>query len=401
MSGGMAAARKGVVGVQFLFVAFGGTVLMPLLVGLEPATALFTSGVGTLIFHAVTKGRVPVFLGSSFAYIAPVLALTKEWGLDGAIVGFAGVAAVYFAVAGLIRWRGTEFLDRLFPPVVVGSTIVLIGLSLAGDAVGMAKGDWLLALVSLGVAVAVMSWGRGLLRLLPVLCGVAAGYAAAAALGRVDFSGIAEAPWVALPPNLVHWHLPRVAWQPLVCLMPIALASILEHVGDIYVVGQVAGKDFVHDPGLHRTLLGDGLAVFFGSLVGGPPVTTYSEVTGAVQITRVTDPLVLRITAATAIVLSVFGKMTAVLRSIPAPVLGGILLLLFGSIAAVGVQSMIRHKVDFSETRNIAIAGLMLTVGVGGAVLQWGSFTLGGIGLAALVGIVLNLVLPRDASSGT
>ena len=392
-------AGKVVVGVQFLFVAFGGTVLMPLLVGLDPATALFTAGVGTLIFHAVTKGKVPIFLGSSFAYIAPVLAVSKEWGLDATVAGFLGVAVVYFAVSALVRWRGTEFLDRLFPPVVVGPTIVLIGLSLAGSAVDMAKGDWLLALVSLAAALAAMSSGRGLLRLLPVLCGVAVGYAAAAALGRVDFSGIAAAPWFALPPNLVHLHLPRFAWQPMVCLVPIALASILEHVGDIYVIGQVAEKDFVHDPGLHRTLLGDGLAVFFAALVGGPPVTTYSEVTGAVQITRVTRPEVLRITAATAIVLSVFGKMTAVLRSIPPPVLGGIMLMLFGSIAAVGIQSMIRHKVDFSETRNLAIAGLMLTLGVGGAALRMGSLSLEGIGLSALAGMALNLVLPRGGEA--
>lgn len=315
------------------------------------------------------------------------------------MAGFLGVAAVYLAVSALVRWRGTEFLDRLFPPVVVGPTIVLIGLSLAGNAVNMAKGDWLLALVSLAAALAAMSWGRGMLRLLPVLCGVAVGYAAAAALGRVDFSAIESAPWFALPPNLVHLHLPRFAWQPMMCLVPIAMASILEHVGDIYVIGQVAEKDFVHDPGLHRTLFGDGLAVFFGALVGGPPVTTYSEVTGAVQITRVTRPEVLRITAVTAVVLSVFGKMTAVLRSIPPPVLGGIMLMLFGSIAAVGIQNMIRHKVDFSETRNLAIAGMMLTIGVGGAVLRVGSLSLEGIGLSALVGVALNLVLPRGAGT--
>lgn len=389
--------RKGVVGIQFLFVAFGGTVLMPLLVGLEPSTALFTAGVGTLLFHAVTKGRVPVFLGSSFTFIAPVLAVSGKWGLDAATGGFLGVAAAYIAAAALVRWRGTDFLDRVFPPVIVGPTILLIGLSLAGGAVSMAKEDWLLALVSLSAAIAVMTWGRGLPRLLPVVAGVGAGYAAAAALGRVDVAGIAAAPWFALPPNLAHPHLPRLAWQPTACLAPIALACILEHVGDIYVVGQVAGKDFVRDPGLHRTMLGDGLAVLFAALLGGPPVTTYSEVTGAVQITRVTDPSVLRITAAAAIVLSVFGKLAAVLRSIPEPVLGGIMLLLFGSIASVGIQGMVRKKVDFSETRNIIIAGVMLTLGVGGAAVQWGSFALGGIGLSALVGIALNTILPRNA----
>lgn len=391
--------KKAIIGVQFLFVAFGSTVLMPLLVGLDPATALFTAGVGTLIFHAVTKGAVPIFLGSSFAYIAPILLLKEEWGLDGALAGFLGAAALYLLVSALVRWRGTGFLDRLFPPVVVGPTVILIGLSLAPVAVDWSHNDWLLALVSLAAAIATMMWGRGLLRLLPVVCGVAAGYALAAALGRVDYSGLAAAPWIGLPANLAHPRLPHFAWQPFLFLMPVALAGILEHVGDIYVIGQIAEKDFIHEPGLHRTLLGDGLAILFGAFVGGPPVTTYSEVTGAVQITRVTDPSVLRITAIAAIVISVFGKITALLQSIPQPVLGGIMLLLFGSIAAVGIQSMIRHQVDFSETRNVVIAGVMLTVGVGGAEFRLGSFALSGIGLAALSGLLLNLILPRRRPS--
>ncbi len=387
--------RKGIVGFQFLFVAFGSTVLVPLLVGLDPATALFTAGVGTLIFHAVTKGRVPIFLGSSFAFIPPILAISAQWGLPGAMTGFLGAAVVYFVVSALVRWRGPDFLDRLFPPVVVGPTIILVGLSLAHTAVDMSKGDWLLASVSLAAAVVALSWGRGLLRLLPIVVGVAVGYAVAAALGRVDFSGVASAPWFALPPNLVHPQLPGLAWQPFLCLMPIALAAILEHVGDIYVISQIAEKDFIRNPGLHRTLLGDGLAIFFGALVGGPPVTTYSEVTGAVQITRITDPAVLRITAVAAILVAFFGKMSALLQSIPAPVLGGIMLLLFGTIAAVGIQSMVRHQVDFSQTRNTVIAGVMLILGVGGTAMNLGSFALGGVGLAALVGLLLNLLLPH------
>ena len=387
--------RNGVVGFQFLFVAFGSTVLVPLLVGLDPTTALFTAGVGTLIFHAVTKGQVPVFLGSSFAYIPPILAISAEWGMPGAMAGFMGAAVVYFIVSALVRWRGPAFLDRLFPPVVVGPTIVLIGLSLADTAVNMSKDDWLLAIVSLAAAVAALSWGRGLLRLLPIVVGVAVGYAVAAALGRVDFSGVVSAPWFALPPNLAHPHLLRLAWQPFLFMMPIALASILEHVGDVYVISQIAEKDFIREPGLHRTLLGDGLAIFFGALAGGPPVTTYSEVTGAVQITRVTDPSVLRITAVAAIAVAFFGKMTALLRSIPSPVLGGIMLLLFGTIAAVGIQSMVRHKVDFSQTRNTVIAGVMLTLGVGGTAMNLGRFAIGGIGLSALVGLFLNLLLPQ------
>jgi uracil permease len=387
--------RKTAVGVQFLFVAFGSTVLMPLLVGLDPSTALFSAGVGTLIFHLVTKGMVPIFLGSSFAYIAPIILASKQFALPGVLAGFAGVALVYFIAAALIRWRGSDFINRLFPPVVVGPTIILIGLSLSGTAVNMASTDWLLAVVSLLAAIAILIWGRGMFKLLPVIVGVAVGYVVAICLGKVDFSGLLSASWVALPQNIAHPQMPQFAWQPFVCMMPIATASIVEHVGDVYVISQVAEKDFVKNPGLHRTMFGDGLAILAASLMGGPPVTTYSEVTGAVQITRVTQPVVLRITAVTAIVFSVIGKLNALLQSIPQAVLGGIMLLLFGTIASVGIQSLVRNKVDFSDTRNIIIASVILTTGIGGAVLSVGSFSLTGIGLSAVIGIILNLILPQ------
>ena len=387
--------RKTAVGVQFLFVAFGSTVLMPLLVGLDPSTALFSAGVGTLIFHLVTKGMVPIFLGSSFAYIAPIILASKQFALPGVLAGFAGVALVYFIAAALIRWRGSNFINRLFPPVVVGPTIILIGLSLSGTAVNMASTDWLLAVVSLLAAIAILIWGRGMFKLLPVIVGVAVGYVVAICLGKVDFSGLLSASWLALPQNIAHPQLPQFAWQPFVCMMPIATASIVEHVGDVYVISQVAEKDFVKNPGLHRTMFGDGLAILAASLMGGPPVTTYSEVTGAVQITRVTQPVVLRITAVTAIVFSVIGKLNALLQSIPQAVLGGIMLLLFGTIASVGIQSLVRNKVDFSDTRNIIIASVILTTGIGGAVLSVGSFSLTGIGLSAVIGIILNLILPQ------
>ena len=387
--------RKTAVGVQFLFVAFGSTVLMPLLVGLDPSTALFSAGVGTLIFHLVTKGMVPIFLGSSFAYIAPIILASKQFALPGVLAGFAGVALVYFIAAALIRWRGSNFINRLFPPVVVGPTIILIGLSLSGTAVNMASTDWLLAVVSLLAAIAILIWGRGMFKLLPVIVGVTVGYVVAICLGKVDFSGLLSASWLALPQNIAHPQMPQFAWQPFVCMMPIATASIVEHVGDVYVISQVAEKDFVKNPGLHRTMFGDGLAILAASLMGGPPVTTYSEVTGAVQITRVTQPVVLRITAVTAIVFSVIGKLNALLQSIPQAVLGGIMLLLFGTIASVGIQSLVRNKVDFSDTRNIIIASVVLTTGIGGAVLSVGSFSLTGIGLSAVIGIILNLILPQ------
>ena len=387
--------RKTVVGVQFLFVAFGATVLMPLLVGLDPATALFSAGIGTLIFHLVTRGKVPIFLGSSFAFIAPILLASKQWGLEGTLAGFAGVALVYFIASALIKWRGTDFLKHLFPPVVVGPVIILIGLSLSGTAVDMSKSNWLLAIISLVVSIAILTYARGMFKLIPVVGGIAAGYIVAMAMGLVDFSGIANAPWFALPKNIAHPTLPAFDWQPFVCLMPIALATLIEHVGDVYVVSNVAGKDFIKDPGLHRTMLGDGLACLAAAFMGGPPVTTYSEVTGAMQITRITSPAVIRITAVATIAFSIFGKLNAFLQSIPQAVLGGIMLMLFGTIATVGIQSLVKNKVDFSQTRNIIIASLMLTTGVGGAELTAGSFSLSGIGLAAIVGIILNLILPK------
>jgi len=263
--------RKTAVGVQFLFVAFGSTVLMPLLVGLDPSTALFSAGVGTLIFHLVTKGMVPIFLGSSFAYIAPIILASKQFALPGVLAGFAGVALVYFIAAVLIRWRGSNFINRLFPPVVVGPTIILIGLSLSGTAVNMASTDWLLAVVSLLAAIAILIWGRGMFKLLPVIVGVAVGYVVAICLGKVDFSGLLSASWLALPQNIAHPQMPQFAWQPFVCMMPIATASIVEHVGDVYVISQVAEKDFVKNPGLHRTMFGDGLAILAASLMGGHP----------------------------------------------------------------------------------------------------------------------------------
>lgn len=390
--------RKTIVGVQFLFVAFGSTVLVPLLVGLDPSAALFSAGVGTLIFHLVTKGLVPIFLGSSFAFITPIIAASAQWGMPGTLAGFAGVALVYFMVSALVKWKGMQLLDRLFPPVVIGPVIMLIGLSLSGTAVDMAKSNWLLALISLAVAVIVLMFGKGLLKLLPVICGIIAGYIAAICLGEVDFKPVADAPWFALPQHIRHFQLPAFQWEPFIFMMPVALAAVVEHVGDIYAISAVADKDFVKNPGLHRTMLGDGLACLAASLLGGPPVTTYSEVTGAVQITRVTHPQVLRIAAVAAILFSVVGKLNALLQGIPQAVLGGIMLLLFGSIASVGVQNLMRNKVDFGETRNVIIASIILTTGIGGAVLTAGSFSLSGIGLAALVGLVLNLILPAKAN---
>lgn len=391
----LSASRKTIVGIQFLFVAFGSTVLVPLLVGLDPATALFTAGIGTFLFHLVTKGQVPIFLGSSFAFIAPIISASQQWGMPGTIAGIAGVALVYFLMSALIKWQGRKLLDTLFPPVVIGPVIILIGLSLSPAAVNMAKENWLLAFISLISAILVLVFGRGLVKLVPVVIGIVVGYVVALCLGLVDLSVVATAPWFALPPMIAHFQLPQFAWEPFVFMIPVAIAPVIEHIGDVYVVGAVAEKDFVKDPGLHRTMLGDGLACLFASFVGGPPVTTYSEVTGAMQITRVTHPQVIRIAAGTAIVFSVIGKLSALLQSIPSAVLGGIMLLLFGSIASVGVQNLINHKVDLNQTRNIIIVSVTLTMGIGGAVLTFGTFSISGIGLSAVIGVLLNLLLPR------
>ena len=388
-------ARKTIVGIQFLFVAFGATVLVPLLVGLDPATALFTAGLGTFIFHLITKGKVPIFLGSSFAFIAPIISASKQWGMSGTLAGMAGVALVYFVMSALIKWQGRRLLNRLFPPVVIGPVIICIGLSLSPSAVNMAKENWLLAFISLLTAILVLVLGRGLIKLVPVVCGIIVGYIVSFCMGLVDFSTVVSAPWFALPSSISHFQLPQFSWEPFLFMIPVAIAPVIEHIGDVYVVGAVANKDFVKDPGLHRTMLGDGLACLVAALFGGPPVTTYSEVTGAMQITRITNPAVIRIAAATAIVFSVIGKLSALLQSIPAAVLGGIMLMLFGSIAAVGIQNLVNNKVDLNQTRNIIIVSVVLTLGIGGAIIPMGSFSLSGIGLSAVAGVILNLVLPN------
>lgn len=384
--------QKTIVGAQFLFVAFGATVLVPLLVGLDPSVALFTAGVGTLIFHAVTKGKVPIFLGSSFAFIAPIVKATELYGLPGTLSGLVAVGAVYAIMSILVRVRGVGFISRLFPPVVVGPVIMLIGLSLAGTGVDMASSNWTLAIISLLTTIVVSMFGKGILKLIPIFAGIVVGYISAICFGIVDFQPVAEASWFALP----EFVKPQFNWEAIVFMIPVAIAPVIEHIGDVYAINEVTGKDFVKDPGLHRTMLGDGLACAVASLIGGPPVTTYSEVTGAVSLTKISDPAVLRIAALFGIFFSVFGKMSALLKTIPEAVLGGIMLLLFGSIASVGVNSLIKNQVDLGDTRNLVIASLILTLGIGGAELTIGSFSIGGIGLAALTGVILNLILPRS-----
>lgn len=392
--------QKTVVGAQFLFVAFGATVLVPLLVGLDPSVALFTAGIGTLIFHAVTKGKVPIFLGSSFAFIAPIVKATELFGLPGTLSGLVAVGAVYGLMSLLVRMRGVGFISRLFPPVVVGPVIMLIGLSLAGTGVQMASTNWALALVALTTTVVVSLFGKGLLRLIPIFAGIVVGYITAVIFDNfttvdlVDFQSVRDASWFALP----AFVRPELCWEAIIFMIPVAIAPVIEHIGDVYAINEVTGEDFVKDPGLHRTMLGDGLACVAASFIGGPPVTTYSEVTGAISLTKIADPAIIRIAALFGILFSVLGKVSALLKTIPEAVLGGIMLLLFGTIAAVGVNSLVKNKVDLGNTRNLVIVSLILILGIGGAELTAGTFTIGGIGLSAVVGVVLNLILPHGKS---
>lgn len=383
--------QKIVVGAQFLFVAFGATVLVPLLIGLDPSVALLTAGTGTLIFHAVTKGKVPIFLGSSFAFIAPIIKATELYGLPGTLFGLIGVGLVYGMMSLLIRLRGVGFISRLFPPVVIGPVIMLIGLSLAGTGVDMAKTNWALAIISLLTTVVITLFGKGLLKLIPIFTGIVAGYVVSIILGQIDFQPVLDAKWFALP----AFVRPELCWEAVIFMIPVAIAPVIEHIGDVYAINEVTGKDYVKDPGLHRTMLGDGLACIASSIIGGPPVTTYSEVTGAVSLTKIADPAVIRIAAVFGILFSILGKVSALLKTIPDAVLGGIMLLLFGTIASVGVNTLVKNRVDLGDTRNLVIASLILTTGIGGAEMTIGAITIGGIGLAAIVGVLLNLIIPQ------
>ena len=384
--------RKGIAGAQYLFVAFGATVLVPILVGLDPSTALFSAGIGTLLFHLVTKGKVPIFLGSSFAFIAPIIKATELYGLSGALFGCIGVSAVYFVMSLLIRLFGLRFISRLFPPVVIGPIIMLIGLSLSDSAVKMASTNWPLAVISLATAIIVTLYGRGITKLIPIFLGIVVGYIADLIFFEVDLRPIAEASWLSLPKIMIPENF---SFAPILFMIPVAIAPVIEHIGDVYVVNNVAGKNFVKDPGLHRTMLGDGIACIFASLVGGPPVTTYSEVTGAMSLTKVTDPLVFRIAAVTGVLFSLIGKVSALLRSIDQAILGGIMLLLFGTIAGAGISSLLHSRVNLASSRNVVIISVTLTTGIGGAALSFGNFSLSGIGLSAVIAVLLNLLLPE------
>ena len=422
--------KDSIIGAQMLFVAFGALVLVPLLTGLNPNVALFTAGAGTLVFQAVTKRKVPIFLASSFAFIAPIIYGVQTWGIPGTMCGLMAAGFLYIALALCIKVFGAGFLHRLLPPVVVGPVIMVIGLVLAPVAVHMAMGRtgdgsaWLVpqtsAMIVAGIAllttILTSLLGKGWFKLVPILIGIAAGYLVALILdgigvsasiqggfdpgslknytgpAMISFKPLFDAPWFAVP----DFVLPKWNLQAIIFIVPVAIAPAIEHFGDILAIGGVTGNDYVEDPGIHRTMMGDGLATSLASFLGGPPNTTYSEVTGAVTLTRAFNPAIMTWAAIFAILLAFIGKVGALLQTIPVPVMGGIMLLLFGAITVIGLNTLVRAGEDLTEPRNLSIVALILVCGIGGMVLPFGKFTLGGIGLAGILGVVLNLVLPRQ-----
>ncbi len=399
------APNKWVLGLQHTVAMFGATVLVPLLTGLNPSVALVSAGAGTLLFHLITGGRVPVFLGSSFAFIAPMVAASKAGFSIGAIGGgIVAAGLIYALMAALVTAIGSERVRLVFPPVVTGPVIVVIGLTLAPVAIDMAAKGWLLAIVTLTAAIVAAVFFHGLFKMLPILVGVAAGYIVALLTGAVDLSPLREAAWVGLP--AFTWA--RFEPGAVFLIAPVAFVTVMEHIGDILTNGRVVGKDFFEKPGLHRTLLGDGAATALAGLIGGPANTTYSENTGVLAVTRVYDPAILRIAAGFAILLGFSPKLAAVLQTLPVGVLGGISILLFGMIASVGIRTLAESQIDFTHSRNMIVVALILVLGLGGAVADLGTITVAGaevplqasgMALAALVGVVVNLLLPAEIDS--
>ena len=392
--------KQSFVGLQMLFVAFGALVLVPLITGLDSNTALLTAGVGTLLFQLCTGKQVPIFLASSFAFIAPIQYGIQTWGIATTMGGLASAGLVYLALSILVKLRGTEALQRIFPPIVVGPVIIIIGMGLAPVAVDMSLGKnsayayndaILVSMVTLLTTLSVAVFAKGLMKLIPIMFGITAGYILCLFLGLINFQPVIDAPWFSLP----KLTAPEFNLEAILYMLPIAIAPAVEHVGGIIAISSVTGKDFLKKPGLHRTLLGDSLATAAASLVGGPPNTTYSEVTGAVMLTRNFNPNIMTWAAVWAIAISFCGKVGAFLSTIPTIVMGGIMMLVFGSIAVVGMSTLIRGKVDVTEARNLCIISVVMTFGIGNMFVDVGNVSLKGISLCAVVAIILNLVLPK------
>ena len=406
-------AGKGILlSFQHVFAMFGATILVPLILGMPVSVALFASGVGTLIYMISTGFRVPVYLGSSFAFITAMSLAMKEMGGDvsAAQTGVILTGLVYVLVAAGVRFAGTKWIDKLLPPIIIGPMIIVIGLGLAGSAVTnaglVADGNWknaLVAVVTFLIAAFINTKGKGFLRIIPFLFAIIGGYLFALTLGLVDFTPVLKANWFEIP----GFYLPfstggafkeyNLYFGPeTIAILPIAIVTISEHIGDHTVLGQICGRQFLKEPGLHRTLLGDGIATSVSAFLGGPANTTYGENTGVIGMTRIASVSVIRNAAFIAIALSFLGKFTALISTIPNAVLGGMSILLYGVIASNGLKVLIKERVDFAQMRNLIIASAMLVLGLGGAILKLGPVTLSGTALSAMTGIILNLVLPYE-----
>lgn len=405
-----------ILGLQHMFAMFGATVLVPAITGLPVSTTLLFAGLGTLLFHLVTKRIVPAFLGSSFAFIGGYLSVVEmgaSYGLSAsqslpyACIGVACAGFLYFLLAALIKAFGTGKVMKFFPPVVTGPIIICIGLVLSGSAIGNCQSNWWIALAAIVTIIVCNIWGRGMVRIVPILLGVLVSYIAAAVSGLCDFTAVREAAWIGLPfarENTALAVFDTRKWELLtsavITIMPIALATMIEHIGDMCAISSTTGKNYLKEPGLHRTLLGDGLATFTASLFGAPANTTYGENTGVLNLTRVYDPRVIRIAAVFAILVSFCPKFAALISSMPAATIGGVSLILYGMIAAVGVRNVVESKVDFTSSRNVIIAAIILVLGIGinygveGGSIDLGFTRLSGLAIAALVGILMNAVLP-------
>ena len=406
-------AGKGILlSFQHVFAMFGATILVPLILGMPVSVALFASGVGTLIYMISTGFKVPVYLGSSFAFITAMSLAMKEMGGDvsAAQTGVILTGLVYVLVAASVRFAGTKWIDKLLPPIIIGPMIIVIGLGLAGSAVTnaglVADGNWknaLVAVVTFLIAAFINTKGKGFLRIIPFLFAIIGGYLFALALGLVDFTPVLKADWFEIP----SFYLPfstggafkeyNLYFGPeTIAILPIAIVTISEHIGDHTVLGQICGRQFLKEPGLHRTLLGDGIATSVSAFLGGPANTTYGENTGVIGMTRIASVSVIRNAAFIAIALSFLGKFTALISTIPNAVLGGMSILLYGVIASNGLKVLIKERVDFAQMRNLIIASAMLVLGLGGAILKLGPVTLSGTALSAMTGIILNLILPYE-----
>ena len=406
-------AGKGILlSFQHVFAMFGATILVPLILGMPVSVALFASGVGTLIYMISTGFRVPVYLGSSFAFITAMSLAMKELGGDvsAAQTGVILTGFIYVLVAAGVRFAGTKWIDKLLPPIIIGPMIIVIGLGLAGSAVTnaglVADGNWknaLVAVVTFLIAAFINTKGKGFLRIIPFLFAIIGGYLFALTLGLVDFSPVLKANWFEIP----GFYLPfstggtfkeyNLYFGPeTIAILPIAIVTISEHIGDHTVLGQICGRQFLKEPGLHRTLLGDGIATSVSAFLGGPANTTYGENTGVIGMTRIASVSVIRNAAFIAIALSFLGKFTALISTIPNAVLGGMSILLYGVIASNGLKVLIKERVDFAQMRNLIIASAMLVLGLGGAILKLGPVTLSGTALSAMTGIILNLILPYE-----